>query len=115
MALTSFGQLERFLRRKAVVGLFRHCIDMAVPGQSIVYSDSKVLGFRSFIQGLSVDVAGSLYDLSLVGDPDVFALVCVKNHLQFSFPFHLYLPVYGRPTGTASTLTRFYLQSSLCL
>ena len=52
---------------------------MAVPGQSIVYSDSKVLGFRSFIQGLSVNVVGSLYDLSLVGDPDVFALVWVKT------------------------------------
>ena len=60
---------------------------MAVPGQSIVYSDSNVLGFRRFIQGLSVNVVGSLYDLSLVGDPDVFAFVWVKNHLPFSFPF----------------------------
>ena len=59
----------------SLIGLFRHCIDMAVPGQSIVYSDSKILGFRSFIQGLSVNVVGSLYDLSLAGDPDVFAIV----------------------------------------
>ena len=90
LALTPFGQLEKFLRRKAVaslIGLFRHCIDMAVPGQSIVYRDSKVLGFRSFLQGLSVNVVGSLYDISLVGDPDVFALVWVKKHLPFSFPF----------------------------
>ena len=56
---------------------------MAVPGKSMVYSDSKVLG----IKGLSVNVVGSQYDLSLVGDPDVFALVWVKNHLPFSFPF----------------------------
>ena len=38
-------------------------------------SDAKVLGFTSFIQGLSVNVVGSLYEVSLVGDPDVFALV----------------------------------------
>ena len=44
---------------------------MAVPGQTIAYSDSKILGFRSFIQGLSVNVVGSLFDLSLVGDPDM--------------------------------------------
>ena len=56
---------------------------MAVKGQSIVYSDSRVLGFRSFIQGLSVNVVGSLYDLSLVGDPDVFALAWVKNYILF--------------------------------
>ena len=42
---------------------------MAVPVQSIVNSDSKILGFRSFIQGLSVNVIGCLYDPSLVGDP----------------------------------------------
>ena len=71
----------------SLIGLFRHCIDMAVPGQSIVSSDSKVLGFRSSIQSLSVNVVGSLYDLSLVGDLDVFTLVWVKNHLPFSFPF----------------------------
>ena len=33
-----------------------------------------------------MNVVGSLYDLSLVDDPDVFALVWVKNHLPFSFP-----------------------------
>ena len=44
---------------------------MAVPGQNIVYSDAKVLGFRSFIQGLSVNIVGTLYDRSLVGDPGV--------------------------------------------
>ena len=44
----------------SLIGLFRHYIDMAVPGQSIVYSDSNVLGFRSFIQGLSMNVVGSL-------------------------------------------------------
>ena len=72
----------------SLIGLFRHCFNMVVPGHIIiVYSDSKVLGFRSFIQGLSVNVVGSLYDLSLIGDPDVFALVWVKNHLPFSFPF----------------------------
>ena len=60
---------------------------MSAPGKSIVYSDSKVFDFRSFIQGLSVDVVRSLYDLSLVGDPDVFALVWVKSHLPFFFPF----------------------------
>ena len=48
----------------SLIGHFRHCIDMAVPGQSIVYSDSKVLGFGSFIQGLSVNIVGSLYDLA---------------------------------------------------
>ena len=44
----------------SLIRLFRHCIDMAVPGQSIVYSDSKVLGFRSFIQILSLNIVGSL-------------------------------------------------------
>ena len=43
----------------SLIGLFRYCIDMAVPGQSVVYSDSMVLGFRSFIQGLSVTIVGS--------------------------------------------------------
>ena len=60
---------------------------MAVPGQSIVYRDYKVLGFSSFIQGLSMNVVGSLYDLSFVGDLDMFTLVRIKNHLPFSFPF----------------------------
>ena len=61
---------------------------MAVPGQSIDYSDSKVFGFlRSFIQVLSMNAVGSLYDLSLLGDLDMFTLVWVKNHLPFSFPF----------------------------
>ena len=59
----------------SLIGLFRHCIDMAVPGQSIVYSGSKILGFRSFIQGLSMKVVGIQYVLSLVCDPDVFAPV----------------------------------------
>ena len=59
----------------SLIGHFRHCIDMAVPEQSIVNSDPKILGFRSFSQGLSVNVIGSLYCLSLVGDPDMFALV----------------------------------------
>ena len=58
---------------------------MDVPEQSIVYSDSKVLGFKSFIQGMSVNVVGSLYGRSLVGDPDMFALVWVKNNSFFSF------------------------------
>ena len=44
-------------------------------------------GIECFIQGLSVNVVGSLYDLSLVGDPDMYALIRVKNHLPFSFPF----------------------------
>ena len=61
----------------SLIGLFRHYIFMAVLEQSIVYSDSKVLGFRSFIQGLTVNIVGSLYDLWLVCDPDVFALVWV--------------------------------------
>ena len=38
---------------------------MAVPGQCIVYSDSKVFGFRSFFQGLSVNAVGSLYGLNV--------------------------------------------------
>ena len=74
----------------SLIGLFRYCLDMAVPGQSVVYSDSMVLGFRSFIQDLSVTIVESLYDISLVGDPDMFALVWViwvKNHLPIFFPF----------------------------
>ena len=84
----------------SLIGLFPHCIDMALQGQSIVYSDSKILGFRSFNQSkmisndqepiqsdphqsLSVNVVGSLYDLSLVGNPDMFALVWVKTICQF--------------------------------
>ena len=53
LPLTSFGQLERFPRRKAVVWLavFK-CINVAVPGQFTVYGDSKVLGFCSFFQVL---------------------------------------------------------------
>ena len=38
-------------------------------------------------------------DLSLVGDPDVFALIWLKNHLPFSFPF---LGASGRLTGWTS-------------
>ena len=75
MVLTSFGELEIFLRRKAV------------PGQCIVYGDSNVLGFRSFIQGLSVNVVASLYDFLLVGDPDMFALV-------YEAPFYNLFPIF---------------------
>ena len=64
--LAAFGLDALWTARKisteegfSLIGLFRHCIDMAVRGQCIVYSDTEILGFRSFIQGLSVKVAGN--------------------------------------------------------
>ena len=52
---------------------------MTVPVICFVYSDSNLLGFRSFIQCLSVNVVGSLYDLSFIGDPYMFALVWYRH------------------------------------
>ena len=48
---------------------FCHCINVAVSGQ------------------FTVHVIYSLYDISLVSDPDMFALAWVKYHLPMSFPF----------------------------
>ena len=56
---------------------------MAVPSQLAVYRDSKELRLRGLFLLLTLDKAGSLFDLAFMGYPDVFALVGSTNISPF--------------------------------
>ena len=59
---------------------------MAVPRQFVVNGDSEVLCLCNLLQSLAVNIIRRLNDVSLVCDPDVFALVWIEHHLPVLIP-----------------------------
>ena len=76
----------------SLVGPFCHCISVVAPDSLLSMVTSRYSAFVvSFLACHEcvcfIFIFLSLYDISLVGDPDMCALVRVKYHLSIPFSF----------------------------